>query len=54
MALQLVISFGFVYLCPPTVLAHWVYLVCAGIVLVAAYVLLMKKYYRLHAGILNL
>ena len=48
MGLQLVISLGFVYLCPATVLAHWVYLVCAGVVLVAAYVVFMKKYYHLH------
>ena len=53
MALQLVISLGFIYLCPATVLAHWVYLVCAGIVLVAAYVLFMKKYYHLHAEYLE-
>ena len=39
---------GLIYLCPATVLAHWVYLVCAGVVLVAAYVVFMKKYYHLH------
>ena len=48
MALQLAISLGFIYLCPATMLAHWVYLVCAGVVLVAAYVVFMKKYYHLH------
>lgn len=48
MALQLVISLGFIYLCPDTVLAHWMYLICAGGVLVVAYVLFMKKYYHLH------
>ena len=48
MAIQLVISLGFMYLCPDTVLAHWIYLVCAGGVLVVAYVLFMKKYYHLH------
>ena len=48
MGLQLAISLGFIYLCPATVLAHWIYLVCAGVVLVAAYVLFMKKYYHLH------
>ena len=53
MALQLVISLGFIYLCPATVPAHWIYLVCAGIVLVAAYVLFMKKYYHLHAAYLE-
>ena len=48
MALQLVVSLGFIYLCPNTVLAHWIYLVCALVVLALAYVLFMKKYYHLH------
>lgn len=48
MSLQLVISLGFIYLCPATVLAHWVYLICAGAVLVVAYVVFMKKYFHLH------
>ena len=48
MAIQLVISLGFIYLCPNTILAHWIYLVVAGLVLVCAYVLFMKKYYHLH------
>lgn len=48
MCIQLVISLGFIYLCPATVLAHWIYLVVAGIVLAVAYVLFMKKYYHLH------
>lgn len=48
MALQLVISLGFIYLCPATVLAHWVYLLCTGVVLVLAYVAFMRKYYHLH------
>lgn len=48
MCIQLVISLGFVYLCPQTVLAHWIYLIVAGLALVAAYVLFMKKNYHLH------
>ena len=48
MAMQLVVSFGFIYFCPQTVLAHWVYLVGAVIVLAVAYVLFKKKYYYLH------
>ena len=48
MALQLAVSLGFIYLCPNTVLAHWIYLVVAGLVLAVAYVLFMKKYYHLH------
>lgn len=48
MVMQLVISLGFIYLCPAKVLAHWVYLVCAGLVLAVGYVLFMRKYYHLH------
>ena len=52
MALQLAVSFGFIYLCPDTVLAHWIYLVGAGIVLAIAYLLFKKKYYHLHEAYL--
>ncbi len=48
MVLQLAISLGFIYLCPNTILAHWIYLVVEGLVLAVAYVLFMKKYYHLH------
>lgn len=48
MTLQLVISLGFIYLCPNTVLAHWIFLVCAGIVLAVTYVAFKMKYYHLH------
>ena len=48
MMLQLVISLGFIYLCPDTVLAHWVYLAVAAAVLCVVYVLFMRKYYHLH------
>lgn len=48
MAMQLAVSLGFIYLCPNTVLAHWIYLVAAGLVLAAAYVLFKMKYYHLH------
>lgn len=48
MGLQLVVSLGFIFLCPNTVLAHWVYLIVAVVVLICAYVLFMKKYYHLH------
>lgn len=53
MVMQLAVSLGFIYLCPNTVLAHWIYLVVAGIVLVLAYILFMKKYYHLHAEYLE-
>ena len=48
MAMQLAVSLGFIYLCPNTVLAHWIYLVGALLVLALAYVLFKKKYYHLH------
>ena len=48
MAVQLVISLGFIYVCPNTILAHWIYLIVAGVVLAAVYVLFMMKYYPLH------
>lgn len=51
-AMQLAVSLGFVYLCPNTILAHWIYLIAAGIVLVGAYVLFMRKYYHLHEAYL--
>ena len=59
MAMQLIVSLGFIYLCPNTVLCHWMYLIGALVVLAIAYVLFMKKYYHLHEeylaelGILN-
>ena len=52
MALQFAVSLGFIYLCPDTVLAHWIYLVGVGIVLSLAYILFKKKYYHLHEAYL--
>lgn len=46
--LQLVISLVMIYLVPNMVLAHWIYLVAVALVLIAAYVMFMKKYYHLH------
>lgn len=48
MMVQLVLSLGFIYLCPDTIFAHWVYLIGAFAVLAIAYILFMKKYYHLH------
>ena len=48
MFMQLAVSLGFIYLCPNTVLAHWIYLIGAVVVLGVAYVLFKKKYYHLH------
>lgn len=48
MALQLVVSLGFICLCPDTVVAHWIYLIVALAILGMGYVCFMKKYYHLH------
>lgn len=48
MVIQLMVSLGFVYLCPNTMLAHWIYLIVAVMVLALAYVLFKVKYYHLH------
>ena len=48
MALQMAVSLGFIYLCPDTTVAHWLYLLGALLLLSVAYVLFKKKYYHLH------
>lgn len=48
MTIQLVISLGFIYVCPNTVFAHWLYLSICVCVLSVAYILFKKKYYHLH------
>ena len=48
MGLQLVVSLGFIYLIPNTIVAHWIYLVIDALVLAVAYVLFKMKYYHLH------
>lgn len=48
MAMQLVISLGLIYMCPDTIVAHWIYFICAVILLAIAYVLFKKRYYYLH------
>ena len=53
MVLQLAVSMGMIYLVPDTVVAHWLYLVGALVVLAVAYVLFKKKYYHLHEKYLN-
>ena len=53
MAIQLVISLVMIYLIPDTIIAHWIYLVIVGLVLVGVYVLFMKKYYPLHEAYLK-
>ena len=53
MALQLAISLVMVYLIPDTSMAHWIYLLAVGVLLMLAYVVFMKKYYHLHAEYLD-
>ena len=53
MGLQLMVSLGFVFIVPDTVLAHWIYLIGALVVLAVAYVAFMKKYYHLHENYLK-
>ena len=53
MGLQLLVSLGFVFIVPDTVLAHWIYFIGAIIVLAIAYVMFMKKYYHLHQDYLE-
>jgi len=48
MVVQLAVSLGFIYLCPDTLVEHWVYFVVAAVVLGLAYVVFMRKYYHLH------
>ena len=48
MALQMAVSLGFIYLCPNTTAAHWVYFAIALVVFAIAYILFKKKYYHLH------
>ncbi len=62
MGLQLAVSLGFISLCPALaytcgislVAWHWIYLVATLVVLVAAYLVFMKKYYHLHVEYLEL
>lgn len=49
MALQLLVSLGLIYISQ----WHWVYAITAVLVLCAAYLLFMKKYYHLHQEYLN-
>lgn len=48
MVMQLIVSFGFIYVCPKSVISHYCYLIGAFVILAVAYVLFKKKYYHLH------
>lgn len=52
MILQLLISLGFIYVCPTSVGYHWGYLSGVFIILAIAYILFKKKYYHLHEAYL--
>ena len=53
MGIQMAVSLGFIYLCPNTPLAHWLYLLGALLLLSVAYVLFKKKYYHLHQAYID-
>ena len=53
MALQMAVSLGFIYLCPNTTAAHWVYFAVALAIFAIAYILFKKKYYHLHEEYLD-
>lgn len=48
MILQLIVSLGFIYLCPNTITYHWIYLLVVILILTIIYILFKKKYYYLH------
>lgn len=48
MTLQLVVSLTAIYVIPDTIVAHWIYLVGAGTVMVLTYIAFKMKYYHLH------
>lgn len=48
MAIQLLVSLGFIYVCPNNIFCHWMYMIGVLVVLAVAYVLFKKKYYHLH------
>lgn len=48
MAIQLTISYGYIYICPNTIMAHWLYFLSTLTILSLAYIVFIKKYYYLH------
>lgn len=52
MLLQLIISLGFIYVCPTSIGYHWAYLTSVFLVLSIVYILFKKKYYHLHEAYL--
>lgn len=52
MVLQLIVSLGFIYVCPTSIGYHWGYLIGVFIILAIAYIIFKKKYYHLHEAYL--
>lgn len=48
MGIQLIVSLGFIFVCPDTIMAHWTYLGLTLIVLGIVYIIFKRKYYHLH------
>ena len=48
MVMQLAVSLVAIYVVPDTVVAHWIYLVGAAVVMGIAYIAFKMKYYHLH------
>lgn len=48
MLLQLAVSLGFIFVCPDTIAAHWMYFIVMALLFIVAYILFMRKYYHLH------
>lgn len=46
--IQLIINLAFIYLCPNTIVAHWVYLFCMIVIFVGLNLCFRNKYYHLH------
>ena len=53
MALQLAVSLIAIYVIPDTILAHWIYLIAAALIMAGAYIIFMRKYYHLHEAYLK-
>ena len=51
--MQLVVSMGFIYMCPNSLSCHWMYLGGSVIVFALMYILFKKKYYHLHEKYLS-
>lgn len=47
-AIQLLVSLGFIYICPINIFYHWLYLLGAFVVLSVVYIFFKKKFYHLH------